>query len=100
MDAITIYINDLISAANSNDLPETNWQSGAATFITTSNAYKHQNLEALMETAQDLIDANDATSRVATKHCEMFHENVSRCRDEENKVYRQIIAMLSSKALD
>lgn len=100
MNAIRIYIENLRELDHSSGALEFKWQSDAAETISISNAYKNKDAEALKELARDLIDANDATSRVAIKYLDIFHENVAHSRNEENKVYLQIIAALSGKALD
>lgn len=72
----------------------------ALTLLMQSNAYGRGDWSALAELAADLREENLVTIRVATRHSDVFHENVARSRRAENRVYETVIRMVGeSRAL-
>ncbi len=93
MQNIITYIEDLRERDGGVDDIKARSRLHAADLIVSSNAYRLGSHKALGALAQDLINENTETIRVANKYPEIFHANIVVSRMEENEVYSQIIAM-------
>lgn len=66
----------------------------AVILLKTTQAYVDRDWDGLKEFAEDMIEENRGTIRAVRKHPDVFHPHVARSREDENRIYQQVITLI------